>query len=402
MARQAGGEKSRGAHSAKRQNRPPIQLKNIKLTQFKNYEHQSLSFTAGLNCFVGQNGAGKTNLLEAIHFLCMGKSFSSQQDAYAIRHGDDGTRLEGRFATGAEGGPVDRIVIKVQKRKRKIIERNGAAYERIAEHVGRYPVVVIVPDDSNLVLEGSELRRRLLDSSLSQSDPVYLNHLITYNKLISQRNALLKELEGRKDPTGLLDIYNQQLAAPAAYLHQARQAFIGPFTELLVEAYAVISGAREEVGVSYRSQLNDHTWEEIVADRAEKDRLLQRTTGGVHRDDLVFTQNGHPLRRVASQGQLKSFVLALKLAQYELLKQSTTKTPILLLDDIFDKLDRTRVKQLLSLVLSAGFGQVFISDTDPDRVTALIKADPTADWKRFLVADGGVTEATHHAEKEEE
>ena len=332
----------------------------------------------------------------------MGKSFSSQQDAYSIRHGDDGTRLEGRFATGAEGGPVDRIVIKVQKRKRKIIERNGAAYERIAEHVGRYPVVVIVPEDSNLVLEGSELRRRLLDSSLSQSDPVYLNNLIAYNKLLSQRNALLKELEGRKDPSGLLDIYNQQLAAPAAYLHQARQAFIGPLTESLVEAYAVISGAREEVGVSYRSQLNEQTWSEIVADRAEKDRLLQRTTGGVHRDDLVFTQNGHPLRRVASQGQLKSFVLALKLAQYGLLKESTTKTPILLLDDIFDKLDRNRVKQLLSLVLSAGFGQVFISDTDPDRVTALIKADPTADWKRFLVADGQVTEATHHAEKEEE
>lgn len=346
-----------------------------------------------MNCFVGPNGAGKTNLLEAIYFLCMGKSFSSNPDAYAISHGESGTRLEGEFRK-EETGSKDRIVIKIQKRKRKIIERNGSAYERIAEHVGRYPVVVIVPDDTNLVLEGSELRRRLLDNSLSQSDPVYLNQLIAYNKLLTNRNALLKELEGRKDPTGLLEVYNQQMAEPAAYLHARRKDFVAPFTKMLTEAYAVISGRQEEVAVSYRSQLNEATWQEIVSERAEKDRLLQRTTGGIHKDDLVFTQNGHPLRRVASQGQLKSFVLSLKLAQYRLLESSTQRTPILLLDDIFDKLDRNRVRQLLGFVLSAGFGQVFLSDTDPKRVTALIEGDEDKDWKTFLIKEGGVQEST--------
>ncbi|WP_168038451.1 DNA replication/repair protein RecF [Neolewinella antarctica] len=373
-----------------------MQLKSLKLTQFKNYESQKLDLSTGLNCFVGPNGAGKTNLLEAIYFLCMGKSFSTSPDAYAIRHGDQGTRLEGQFTSG-ETGASDKIVVKVQKRKRKIIERNGTAYERLAEHVGRYPVVVITPDDTNLVLEGSELRRRLLDNSLSQSNPTYLNQLITYNKLLTNRNALLKELEGRKDPTGLLDVYDQQMAEPAAYLHEKRREFITPFTDILTDTYAVISGQQEEVGITYRSHLNDTTWAEVTQQRREKDRLLQRTTGGVHRDDLVFTQGGHPLRRVASQGQLKSFVLSLKLAQYRLLETNTGRTPILLLDDIFDKLDRDRVRQLLGLVLSAGFGQVFLSDTDPERVTALIEGGEETAWKRFLVRDGQVTAAAEEA-----
>ncbi|OAV42990.1 DNA replication protein RecF [Lewinella sp. 4G2] len=369
-----------------------MHLQDLKLTQFKNYASQRLELAAGLNCFVGPNGAGKTNLLEGIHFLCMGKSFSTNPDAYGIRHGDDGTRIEGHFHH-PESGETDKIVVKVQKRKRKVIERNGAAYERMAEHVGRYPVVVIAPDDSNLVLEGSETRRRLLDNSLSQSDPTYLSELIKYNKLLANRNSLLKELEGRPDVTGLIAIYNEQMAEPAAYIHACRAAFVRPFTQLLTEAYAVISGQQEEVNVTYKSQLTDISWADLTADRAEKDRLLQRTTGGIHKDDLVFTQEGHPLRRVASQGQLKSFVLSLKLAQYRLLEKVTQRLPILLLDDIFDKLDRDRVSQLLNYVLSASFGQVFLSDTDPDRVTALIDAAEGNRWKRFLVKAGRVTEA---------
>ena len=381
------------SHPRQRQNQPtPIHLATLTLTQFKNYASQSLELSPGLNCFVGQNGAGKTNLLEAIHFLCMGKSFSPNADSYSIRHGDDGTQGSTVPSGILDTGERDRIVVKVQKRKRKIIERNGAAYERMAEHVGRYPVVVIAPDDSNLVLEGSELRRRLLDNSLSQSNPEYLTQLLTYNKLLSQRNALLKELEGRPDPTDLLDIYNQQMAAPAAYLYARRKDFITPFTRALTEAYAAISGNRELVDVTYRSHLHDATWVELTTARADKDRLLQRTSGGVHRDDLVFTQNGHPLRRVASQGQLKSFILSIKLAQYDLLKSATNRTPILLLDDIFDKLDRQRIRQLLQLVLSTGFGQVFLSDTDPERVTALIDGAKT-EWKRFLITDGTVQPA---------
>lgn len=373
-----------------------MHITKLQLTQFKNYASQGLLPGARLNCFVGANGAGKTNLLEAIYYLCMGKNYANVPDQYAIRHGDDVSRLEGVFQ-GAAAGAVegegaallprpDTVVVKLQKRKRKLIERNGVAYDRLVDHVGRYPVVIIVPDDNRLVLEGSETRRRLIDNSLSQTDPAYLNHLVVYNKLMASRNALLKELDGRKDTTGLLDVYDLQLAEPANYLHEKRYQFIGPFTELLTEAYAAISGNREAVSITYRSQLLEQSWAELMQDRREKDRILQRTTGGIHRDDLIFHQEGHPLRRVASQGQLKSFVLSLKLAQYRLLEANTQRTPILLLDDIFDKLDRDRVRQLLNLVLTSAFGQVFITDTDPDRVTALVTGETGV--KRFLVADG--------------
>jgi len=368
-----------------------MHLTSLILTQFKNYEFQRLALSPRLNCFVGANGAGKTNLLEAVYYLCMGKSYSNSPDQYAVRHGDDGSRLEGLFGFDEEAtSEKDHIVIKIQKRKRKVIERNGTAYERLTEHVGRYPVVIIVPDDSRLVLEGSEIRRRLLDNSLSQTDPVYLRHLVAYNRLLANRNAQLKELDGRQDTSGLLDIYDQQMVAPVAYMLEKRQAFIGPFTELLTEAYAAISGERESVSITYKSQLHDVPWLDLMAERREKDRVLQRTTAGIHRDDLVFTQDGHPLRRVASQGQLKSFVLSLKLAQYHLLERGTQRPPILLLDDIFDKLDSDRVRQLLELVLSSAFGQVFITDTDPERVTALIAGKDENAWKRFLVSDGKI------------
>ncbi|MEO0732491.1 MAG: DNA replication and repair protein RecF [Bacteroidota bacterium] len=367
-----------------------MHLAELKLTQFKNYLSQHLVMSPRLNCFVGPNGAGKTNLLEAIYYLCMGKNYGSLPDQYAIRHGDDVSRLDGTFELGEDN--KDRIVVKLQKRKRKIIERNGTAYERLAEHVGRYPVVIIVPDDSRLVLEGSEMRRRLLDNSLSQTDPTYLRNLLAYNKLLANRNALLKELDGREDTSGLLDVYDEQMATPATYLHEKRTAFVSPFKDLLTEAYAAISGAQETVDVHYRSQLTEQSWKDLLRERREKDRWLQRTSGGMHKDDLVFTQEGHPLRRVASQGQLKSFVLSLKLAQYRLLEQRTQRPPILLLDDIFDKLDRDRVRQLLELVLGSAFGQVFLSDTDPDRVSALVQGE--MDWRQFRVRSGSVSTET--------
>jgi DNA replication and repair protein RecF len=365
---------------------PSLYLSSLKLTQFKNYERQSLEFSPRLNCFVGFNGAGKTNLLEAIYYLCMSKGYGNQQDQYAIRHSDRGARLEGTFVVEEER--EDRVVIKLRKRQRKVIERNGAAYDRISEHVGRYPVVIVTPDDIHLVLDGSATRRRLLDNSLSQTDPAYLNHLLAYNRLLENRNARLKVLAGHADPAGLLDVYDGQMEESATYLYEKRLAFIGPFTELLTEAYAHISGGREQVGLEYRSQLTDTSWTELMDARREKDRILQRTTGGIHRDELIFTQGGHALKRVASQGQLKSFVLSLKLAQYRLLERTTNRSPILLLDDIFDKLDRERVRQLLDLVMGSAFGQLFITDTDPERIANLVSDHPDVDWQRFLVAEG--------------
>ncbi len=361
-------------------------LSTLKLTQFKNYARQSLTFSPRLNCFVGFNGAGKTNLLEAIYYLCMSKGYGSGADQYSIRHGDEVARLDGTFLLDEDR--QDRIVVKLRKRQRKVIERNGTPYARISEHVGRYPVVIVTPDDISLVLEGSATRRKLLDNSLSQTDSVYLNHLIAYNRLLENRNAQLKELNGRADTSGLLSVYDAQMEVPATYIFEKRREFIEPFTHLLLESYAAISGRREAVGLEYKSQLTDHSWRELVAARSEKDRILQRTTGGIHRDELIFTQEGHPLRRVASQGQLKSFVLSLKLAQYRLLEQSTHRTPILLLDDIFDKLDHERVGQLLELVMSSAFGQLFITDTDPERITSLVSHHPDVAWERFLVVDG--------------
>lgn len=364
-----------------------MHLSSLHLTQFKNYAGAKLDFSPRLNAFLGANGAGKTNLLEAIYYLCIGKTYGVAADQYSIRHGDAVCRLDGTFTV--ENETNDRVVVKLRKRGRKVIERNGVAYDRLAEHVGRYPVVIIVPDDSKLVMEGSETRRRLIDNSLSQTDPEYLRQLMTYNKVLAQRNALLKKMDGLPDSSGLLDVYDAQLSEPAQYVFERRQAFVGPFTEKLKAAYAAISGNREEVGVSYKTQLLDNSMGEILEDRADKDRFMLRTTGGIHRDDLLFTQGGHPLRRVASQGQLKSFVLALKLAQYRLVEAQTQRRPLLLLDDIFDKLDRDRVRQLLDLVLAGDFGQVFLSDTDPERVTALLTE--TAEWKSFTVADGSVT-----------
>lgn len=366
-----------------------MHLNRFLLTQFKNYDYQLVECAPRLNCFVGRNGSGKTNLLESIYYLCMGKGYESNTDQYAIQHTGDFFRLEGRFTTEPE--QEDKVIIKVQKRKRKIIERNGTAYERMAEHVGRYPVVIVVPDDVRLVHEGSEFRRRLVDNSLSQTDPVYLNHLIVYNKVLAQRNALLKQYAGHSLPAGLLDIYDEQMTAPATYIHTARAAFIGPFEEILGEAYAAISGDREKVAVRYRSQLNDQSWMELLAERREKDRILQRTSGGIHRDDLVFTQEGHPLKRVASQGQLKTFVLSLKLAQYQLLRRQTQREPLLLLDDIFDKLDQERVGQLLNFILREEYGQIFITDTDPDRVAGLVDETDAAGLIRYNVEEGVAT-----------
>lgn len=365
-----------------------LQLNRFLLTNFKNYDHQLVDCATRFNCFVGENGSGKTNLLEAIYYLCMGKAYDSSNDQYAVRHGEDFFRLEGRFED--EANDTDRIAVKVQKRKRKVIERNGKAYARIADHVGRYPVVVVVPDDVRLVHEGSEIRRRLLDNSLSQTDGQYLRELLTYNKVLSQRNALLKQYAGRSLPDGLLEVYNEQLLEPATYLHQRRQAFVAPFGNQLRATHASISEGKEEVDIRYRSQLNDQSMAELLLERREKDQILQRTTGGIHRDDLVFTQEGHQLRKVASQGQLKTFVLSVKLAQYHLLREQSGKQPLLLLDDIFDKLDSKRVASLLQLINQNEYGQIFISDTDPERMQQLLASEIEADYAQFRVNAGKV------------
>lgn len=362
-----------------------LRLTAFKLTNFKNYAFQPIDCDTALTCFIGANGMGKTNLLDAIYYLCMGKSYFNTPDRLIARHETDFFRLEGHFE---RAGQPEHIVAKVIPRKKKELERNRVPYPRLSEHVGLLPVVMIAPDDTYLVSEGSEARRRFVDNTLSQLGPNYLNQLILYNKVLQQRNALLKQFgENRSYNPAMVEVYNQQLLAPAQTLHEARAQFIERFSPILQEAYRRISGAAEPVNCTYRSKLSDAPLEELLQATAEKDRVLQRTTAGPHKDDLIFSIGDYPLKRFASQGQLKSFVLAMKLAQYQLLSEEKSTMPILLLDDIFDKLDRQRVSHLLRLLQEQTFGQVFVTDTEADRLAGIIRQTAQA-FKVYQIQDG--------------
>lgn len=362
-----------------------MHLERLKLTQFKNYETQEIICSPRLNAFVGMNGMGKTNLLDAIYYLCMCKSHFGTRDGDVVQHQQDFFRLEGYFIKSEKH---ERVVAKVIPRKRKEFERNGVAYAKLSEHIGLLPVVFIAPDDTYLVREGSESRRRFLDNTLSQLDRVYLRALILYNKILKQRNAALKEFAAQRyfDPT-LLSIYDEQLLAPAATIYESRTNWMEIFNPIFQRYYGVISAQKETVGVRYRSQLSTATMEALLVQASEKDRILQRSTAGIHRDELVFTIDNYPLKKFSSQGQLKSFVLALKLAQYELLRRDTSIPPLLLLDDIFDKLDRARVRQLLQLIIDKNFGQIFITDTHKHRLAEIIDGFGT-DYRIFTVENG--------------
>ena len=363
-------------------------LSRLVLTHFKNYSSQSVHFVEGVNGIVGPNGMGKTNLLDAVYFLCMSKSRFSASDRLLIQHGAEFFRLEGDFE---RNGKTEQVVAKLARGRKKEFERDGAPYERISEHVGRYPVVMIAPDDTQLAMEGSEERRRFIDNTLSQIDAGYLAQLITYNHILRQRNACLKQAADlhQTPDEGLLLAYDAQLAVPASPVFEARKAFIERFVPVFQAHYAAISGNVEQVDCAFRSQLLDRPLADWLLEQREKDRILQRTNAGLHKDDLEFRIDDYPVKQFASQGQLKSFVLAMKLAQYELLQKETGHYPILLLDDLFAKLDRRRVEHLMTWIVERSFGQVFISDTELDRLSAVVRTR-TTDCRFFEVERGGV------------
>lgn len=361
-----------------------MHLQQIKLTNFRNYEFETVEFSERLNLISGLNGMGKTNLLDAIYYLCMGKSHFQSTDRNVVRKGEDFFRLEGHFSLEKP----EKIVAKVVPGKQKVMERNDAAYARLSEHVGMLPVVFLAPDDTALALEGSEERRRFMDNTLCQLDQRYLDELLTYNRILDKRNALLKQFaeQGGFNPL-LLETYNHQLEAPATYIFQQRQWFIGLFQPAFNQFYGSISEEAEPVECEYRTQLSQGNFTEMLEKTADKDRFLERTSVGVHKDDLIFSMKSLPLKRFASQGQLKSFVLAMKLAQYELLRQHKQKLPLLLLDDLFDKLDDHRASQLISLLVSGDFGQVFITDTHPERAEEMAKKYG-GDYKKMRINQG--------------
>ncbi len=368
-----------------------MHLHKIKLTHFKNYEQQAAEFSSRLNCFVGLNGMGKTNLLDAIYYLCIGKSYFAGNDRNVVQRNCEANffRLDGQFLRKDK---KERIVAKVIPGKRKEIERNQVQYQRLSEHLGLLPVVIIAPFDVQLALEGSEARRKFLDNTLSQLQPEYLRQLIQYNKLLHQRNALLKRFtEMRTFNATLLTTYDTQLVPLGTYIYEERKQFLDSFLPIFQDYYHAISDGQEEVNYKYASKLHEHNLADLLAASLEKDRILQRTTTGIHRDDIDFTIGDAPLKRFASQGQLKSFVLALKLGQYQLMREEKGIAPLLLLDDIFDKLDGNRVTHLVQLLLERDFGQIFITDTDEHRVERIIQAFDT-NYKQFKIKDGTILE----------
>lgn len=380
-----------------------MHLEKLILTHFKNYASQSLTFSEGINCFVGLNGMGKTNLLDAIYYLCMCKSYFLSSDIDVIQisseHLESGIiesgkradfmRLEGHFQ---KNNSREKIVAKVQPRKKKMIEKNDVLYAGLSDHIGFLPVVMFAPDDTLLAKEGSEERRRFVDTALSQIDNQYLTNLIFYNKILEQRNALLKKKdENGADTEGVLDVYDEQMNNPAQYIFEKRQAFIDIFTPVFNSIYKKISGEREAVKIIYNSSLVGDSLTNLIKKSREKDRILQRTTVGIHKDDLMFEIDDKPLKRFGSQGQLKSFVISLKLAQYEILRGAKQEKPILLLDDIFDKLDDERVHNFLQLIVNQSFGQIFITNTHAGRINDIIKK-LHLDFKVFTIEKGVIVE----------
>lgn len=365
-----------------------MHLDHLILTQFKNYTNQRVDFSPGLNCIVGQNGMGKTNLLDAVYYLCMTKSSFPVTDRFVKQHETDFFRLDGKFIDQDQSW---RIVVKYSPQQRKVVEQNGTPYGKLAEHIGRFPVVLIKPSDIEMVQEGSEVRRKLIDHTLSQLDSVYLKQLMTYNRLLKLRNAALKE--GGNALSDLLDAYDFQLLEPARIIFERRQAFLEHMLPYFQEVHQGMTKNGESVSLTYKSQLLKQSMEEVLQERREKDRILQRTTGGIHRDDLIFSLGGHPLKRVASQGQIKTYVISLRLAQFFLLKNEKEQTPLLLLDDFFDKLDRSRVQNLMSLLQEKSFGQVFVTDTDELRLAQIAQA-LGAEYQTFKIEEGTVVDGS--------
>lgn len=344
-------------------------LESLKITQFKNYEQRSFAFDARLNVITGNNGVGKTNLLDAIYYLSMTKSFLGGVDKNILQKGTDFTRLAGHYQMDEEK-QLD-VVAKIVVQKKKVFEVNGKAYDRLLEHIGRLPIVMIAPDDTLIATGGSDERRKFADNTLSQRNDQYLAALVRYNRVLKQRNALLKSKTDWLD-MNLLQSYNDLLIAPASYIFSERTAWTEKITPLFNAFYGAISGEKETVEIKYQSPLEIEDFSVLLDKSLEKDKVLERTTVGIHRDDFVFVMNGMTLKRFASQGQRKSFVIALKLAQYQYLAENMDALPILLMDDIFDKLDRSRVRNLVQIIEQDQFGQVFITDTHPKRVSELL------------------------------
>ncbi|MAZ31297.1 MAG: DNA replication/repair protein RecF [Flavobacteriales bacterium] len=360
-------------------------LKELSLIDFKNYESVQLTFSSNINCFVGDNGEGKTNLLDAIYYLCFCKSYFNSIDSQNIRYEKSFFTLEGIFERNYL---VESIFCGLKKGHKKVFKRNKKEYERFSDHIGLFPSVIVSPADINLILEGSNTRRKFMDGVISQSDKLYLQHLISYNKVLSQRNALLKYFASNftYDST-TISIYNEQLVNIGMKIYNKRCAFMGQFNPIFNNYYSVISGSKEKVELTYKSQLHEQSLASLLEENLTKDKILQYTTCGIHKDDLLFKIGDFSIKKQGSQGQQKTYLISLKLAQFDFIKNIVGEKPLLLLDDIFDKLDDKRVEAIIRLVSEQHFGQIFITDTHINRTENIVKKIDDS-YKMFYVNNG--------------
>jgi DNA replication and repair protein RecF len=362
-------------------------IKQLNLVQFKNYSEATLELIDGINCFVGHNGAGKTNILDAVYYSSMCRSYLNPIDSQNIAFEDNFFIIQAQWSKADQEAE---IYCGVKRGQKKVFKKNKVDYDKLADHIGQFPTVMVSPYDTDLISEGSEVRRKWMDGIISQYDRVYLDALMRYNAILEQRNAQLKNAakSGLFDPESL-DVWDEQLVDMAMIIHQKRNSFIHKFTPLLQRYFSEIARSDERIGFVYKSQLEDTDFSILLQLARDKDRVLGYTTVGIHKDDLIFELHGHPIKKVGSQGQQKSFLIALKMAQFDELTLTLGVKPVLLLDDVFDKLDNERVTQLMKLVSEHKFGQVLVTDTDEERVRAIF-AKIDVPMRLFHVESGKV------------
>jgi DNA replication and repair protein RecF len=340
-------------------------LQSLSVINFKNFFEGEFLFSPTVNAFAGDNGAGKTNLLDAIHYLSLCKSYFNPIDTMQIRQGTDFFMVQGVFDKKKKN---EIISCSLKRNQKKQFKKNKKEYERLADHIGSFPLVMIAPYDISIITEGSDERRKFIDNVISQTDNLYLDELIFYNKVLANRNALLRQFSGGFYDPQLLDIYSQQLIDSGNRIFEKRKAFMEVFTPIFNKHYHYLSEQAEDVELVYDSHLLRDSFDSLLKLSIDRDKILERTTVGIHKDDLVFSINGMPMKKFGSQGQQKSFLIALKLAQYSFLLNNKKFKPLLLLDDIFDKLDEKRTRKLMQMVSDDDFGQIFITDTSRERI----------------------------------
>ncbi len=359
-------------------------LQTLSATNYKNLIDIEVQFCQGVNCFIGNNGMGKTNLLDAIYYVAFGKSRTCHADTQVIRHGEPYFMLNAELVSAS--GAMDTVSISLQRGQKKVVKRNKKEYDRLADHIGLVPLVIVSPYDLELIIEGSSERRKLIDGIISQYDKEYLHRLLAYNKALLQRNTLLR---ARVLDDDLLGVCESIMAEKAAYIYPKRKEFLEKFIPIFAEYYQQIAGDAEQVSIRYESHLQQGDLLQQLQQSRFKDEAIGYTTVGIHKDELAFYLGEYQLKRIASQGQTKSFLVALKLAQFEFMRQACGKFPILLLDDIFDKLDAERVGRIVKLVATDRFGQIFITDTNREHLDRLL-SEVEGEKRLFTIQNGAI------------